>query len=83
VIGAVISRIGEARTIASLVSATAIVAPWLMTELFGYFSSDRAPFYFPGMPFLTASLLMVLATLRFAWTARNGRLASVPADAAG
>lgn len=61
--------------IASLVSVTAIVAPWLMTELFGYFTSDSAPFYFPGIPFLLAALLMVVSLIRFAWLARGGELA--------
>ena len=52
--------------IASLVSVTAIIAPWTMTELFGYFTSESAPVYFPGIPFLVAAVLMVMSVLRFA-----------------
>jgi len=58
--------------IASVVSITAIVAPWLMTELFGTFAAKDAPIYFPGAPFLTASVLMILALAWFGWMARGG-----------
>ncbi len=43
----------------SLVSATAIVGPFLMTQIFFYFTHDQAPFQFSGAPFLLASLLLV------------------------
>ena len=67
--------------IASLVSVTMIIAPLTMTQLFGYFASDAAPFYFPGMAFLFAALLTLIAMLRFAWTVHGGSLAEAPADA--
>lgn len=35
----------------SLMSATAIIGPPLMTNLFFYFTHDQAPFQFPGAPF--------------------------------
>ena len=45
---------------------TSIAAPPLLTNLFSYFTSARAPVYFPGAAFLTASLFLVLAALVFA-----------------
>jgi DHA1 family tetracycline resistance protein-like MFS transporter len=47
----------------SLMSATAIVGPLLMTNLFAYFTSDRALFLFPGAPFLLGGILMLLSTV--------------------
>ena len=41
----------------SLMSLTAIVAPVFLTQLFGYFTSDAAPFYFPGASFFAAAVL--------------------------
>jgi DHA1 family tetracycline resistance protein-like MFS transporter len=41
----------------SLVSATGVVGPLLMTYLFGYFTRPKAPVYFPGAPFLMGALL--------------------------
>ena len=46
-------------------SLTSIVAPPLLTNLFSYFSSGRAPVYFPGAAFLAASLCLILAALVF------------------
>lgn len=42
----------------SLMSATSIIGPPLMTNLFYYFTHDSAPFKFPGAPFFLAFLLM-------------------------
>ncbi len=48
----------------SLVSLTNIVAPLLFTTgIFGYFTSDRAPFQLAGAPFLLGSLLLFIALL--------------------
>ena len=52
--------------ISSLISLTAIVAPLLMTQLFGYFTSDGAILYFPGAPFFLAGVLVVLSLVIFA-----------------
>lgn len=49
--------------IASLVSATAIVSPPIMTYLFAIFSGKNAPFYFPGMPFAFAALLIAIGLM--------------------
>ena len=50
-----------AGSITSLVSFTAIFAPLVMTQLFGYFTGDSAPLYFPGAPFFLAGILMLVA----------------------
>lgn len=50
-------------TLTSLMSATAIVGPPLMTGLFSYFISDEAPFMLPGMPFYAGALFVFLSTL--------------------
>lgn len=41
----------------SLVSATGVVGPLLMTYLFGHFTGPKAPVYFPGAPFLMGAVL--------------------------
>ena len=48
----------------SLISATAIVGPPLMTNLFFYFTNDEAPFQFSGAPFFMAFILFA-ASLYF------------------
>lgn len=45
----------------SLMSATTIFAPPLMTSLFAYFTAENAPFIFPGAPFLLSSVLVLLS----------------------
>ncbi len=45
----------------SLMSATAIIGPPLMTNLFYYFTHDAAPFEFSGAPFFLAFLLMMIS----------------------
>lgn len=47
----------------SLMSATAIVGPPLMTTLFAWFTSPDAPVLFPGAPFLAGAILMLASTL--------------------
>lgn len=46
-------------------SLTAIFAPLMMTQLFSTFTADSAPVFFPGAPFLAASLMMVLSVIWF------------------
>jgi DHA1 family tetracycline resistance protein-like MFS transporter len=58
--------------ISSLMGLTAIVAPLVMTQMFRYFSSETAPVYFPGAPFLLASCLMVLAAIAVLATLNKG-----------
>jgi DHA1 family tetracycline resistance protein-like MFS transporter len=52
--------------LASLMSATTIFAPPVMTNLFAYFTVSTAPIYFPGAPFLLSSVL-VLIGVWLAW----------------
>jgi DHA1 family tetracycline resistance protein-like MFS transporter len=47
----------------SLISATSIVGPLLMTNLFSYFTNSSAPFYFPGASFLLGAIFMILACI--------------------
>ncbi len=49
--------------ISSVSSITAIVSPFVMTQLFGYFTAPGAPVYFPGAAYLVAGLLEVVAAL--------------------
>ena len=43
----------------SLMSATSIIGPLIMTNLFAYFTSAGTPVHFAGAPFLLGSLLML------------------------
>ncbi|HEY1025557.1 MAG TPA: TCR/Tet family MFS transporter [Sphingobacteriaceae bacterium] len=45
----------------SLMSLTTIIGPLLMNSTFAYFTTDRAPFYFPGIHFLIGALCMLLS----------------------
>ncbi|MBL0069153.1 MAG: TCR/Tet family MFS transporter [Chitinophagaceae bacterium] len=47
----------------SLMSLTTIIGPLMMNNLFTYFTGDKAPFHFPGISFLLASLFMLLSLL--------------------
>lgn len=47
----------------SLMSATSIVGPLVMTNLFAYFTRRSAPVYFPGAPFLLGAVLMLGSTI--------------------
>lgn len=48
-------------TLASLMSASAIVGPPVMTGVFYFFTHDDAPFKFAGAPFLLAAFLMIIS----------------------
>lgn len=50
-------------TLTSLMSATAIVGPLLMTGLFSFFISDDAPFKLPGISFYAGALFVVISAL--------------------
>ena len=47
----------------SLVSVTSIIGPPVMTYLFAYFTSNNAPVYFPGAPFLMGAVLTVICLI--------------------
>lgn len=47
----------------SLMSASAIVGPPLMTNLFAYYTNPSAPVQFPGAPFLLGAFLTLISAL--------------------
>ena len=49
-------------TLASLMSASAIIGPPMMTNTFYFFTHDEAPFQLPGAPFILGSFLMLIST---------------------
>jgi len=44
-----------------LMSATSIIGPLLMTQLFSYFTAKDAPIYFPGAPMMMGAVLTLLS----------------------
>lgn len=60
------NRQGELQgALTSLMSATSIVGPPLMTNTFSFFTGPAAPTYLPGAPFFLASVFMLVS----AWLA--------------
>ncbi len=59
----------------SLMSATSIIGPYIMTNLFYYAVNHQKPFYLPGAPFLLGAILMFTSAL-LAWSflRRSGQL---------
>ena len=47
----------------SLISATSIIGPPLMTNLFAFFTGPKAPVYFAGAPFLLGAIIMLVSSL--------------------
>jgi len=47
----------------SLMSVTFIIGPLIMNGVFAYFTSDKAPFHFPGMHFLICAFCMLMAVI--------------------
>lgn len=47
----------------SLMSATAIIGPPFMNNLFSWFTSEDAPVYFPGAPFIVGALLSLIGLI--------------------
>lgn len=45
----------------SLMSLTTVIGPLLMNSTFAYFTSDHAPFHFPGIHFLIGAVCMLLS----------------------
>ncbi len=45
----------------SLISATSIISPLIMTNLFAHFTAKTTSLYFPGAPFLLGAILMIAA----------------------
>lgn len=55
----------------SMISATSIVGPLVMTHLFAYFTQPGAPVYFTGAPFFLGSLLLMGSAV-VAWSVLKG-----------
>ena len=43
----------------SMMAATGIIGPLMMTSIFAYFTAADAPIYFPGAPFVTGAILVL------------------------
>ncbi len=54
-----------------LMSATSIIGPLLMTQLFSYFTASTAPIYFPGAPMLMGGTLTLISLLLAVRVLRN------------
>lgn len=67
-------------TLTSLMSVTTIIGPAIMNTLFTYFTSAKAPIYFPGVSFLLAAFCM-LASVWIAWRvlSRERRMSMISA----
>jgi len=50
-------------SLTSLMSATSILGPLLMNNLFAFFSRKDAPVYFPGAPFIAGAFLLLISIL--------------------
>ena len=63
-------------TLTSLMSASAIVGPPLMTGIFYYFTKEQTPFEFAGAPFLLASILMTISAMMAYYSFRTDSLSA-------
>ncbi len=65
---------GELQGVNTSLSALAmILAPLVMTWIFGVFTGPSAPFHWPGAPFLLSALLMVAGVVIFVARTREAR----------
>lgn len=58
-------------TLTSLMSASAIVGPPIMTGIFYYYTNENATFTFAGAPFLLGGLLMIISAFIAYYSLRN------------
>ena len=63
-------------TLTSLMSASAIVGPPLMTGIFYYFTKEQTSFKFAGAPFLLASILMTISAVMAYYSFRKNSLSA-------
>ena len=47
----------------SLMSATSIIGPLIMTNVFAYFTAAQAPIHFAGAPFIVSAVLTLFSTI--------------------
>jgi DHA1 family tetracycline resistance protein-like MFS transporter len=50
-------------TLTSLISASSIIGPPMMSTVFYYFTHKEAPFQFAGAPFVLGGILMFISTI--------------------
>jgi DHA1 family tetracycline resistance protein-like MFS transporter len=68
----------------SLISVTTIVGPPLMTWLFAFFTANNAPVHFPGAPFITGAVFMLIsAVLAYRYLHSSKHIHKVPNKATG
>jgi len=60
-------------TVASINAVATIVAPLMVTQTFWFFTTDDAPFYLPGAPFLLSAILVLGCIVVFMQTPRPAR----------
>jgi DHA1 family tetracycline resistance protein-like MFS transporter len=64
-------------SLTGLMSATTIIGPPLMANIFAYFTQKSAPVYFPGAPFLLGAALMIASALVAYYALRRKKVAMV------
>lgn len=52
-------------TLASINAVGMIIAPFILTQIFWYFTSDFTPMYLPGAPFILSAALVLICALLF------------------
>ncbi len=52
-------------SLGSVASLASIISPLVMTQVFGYFTSEATPVHFPGSSFLLAAVLILLSLALF------------------
>lgn len=63
----------------SIMSFTTIIGPFIMNGSFAYFTSNKAPFYFPGMHFLIGAACMLMSTVIIYYVLSRERKQPAPA----
>jgi DHA1 family tetracycline resistance protein-like MFS transporter len=67
----------------SLMSASSIFGPLIMTNLFSHFSRDGYAWYFPGAPFIAGALFFLISTLISYKSLQDEKRASALANSLG
>jgi DHA1 family tetracycline resistance protein-like MFS transporter len=65
----------------SMMSATSIIGPLMMTSLFTFTTAANTPFYFPGAPFVLGGIFMLISTLITYWDLHGRHRAASKAKA--
>ncbi len=67
-------------TLASLMSASAIIGPPMMSTIFYFFTHKDAPFQFPGAPFILGGILMLISAFLAYFSFRKKAIANTNND---